>query len=111
MGEDPNTSAELHRRIREIFLEVRSLKPGARRSFLDRVCRGAPTVRSEVESLLEFDDGEVSPIDSSPVGLGFSVPTIGEVWNEGQQGSDEAESVPRPSRIGSYRIVSQLGQG
>lgn len=49
---EPLPDPALWRRAREVFDAVASLAPEARTARLDELCRGAPEVRREVESLL-----------------------------------------------------------
>ena len=54
------------KRVEEIFCAVIALPPAERISFLEQSCGDDETLRSEVESLLSFDETFASVIDTPP---------------------------------------------
>jgi eukaryotic-like serine/threonine-protein kinase len=79
-------------------------RPAAERaSFLENACAGDATLRSEVESLMRFDDAAESFIEVPAAAMMAAVvPGVGaSVSDDGLIGRD----------IGDYRVVSRLGSG
>ena len=58
-------SAERHKRVKEIFLEVCDLAPEERAAFLASACAEDPSLRPEVEEMLAFEEGESSFLDAT----------------------------------------------
>jgi serine/threonine protein kinase len=89
MGAGMGNGLDMHR-VEELFLEALELSPTDRRALLDERCSGSPTLRQEVESLLDSHDtaGMVPPMEEER-------PFGGNV----------------PERIAEYRIVRPLGRG
>jgi eukaryotic-like serine/threonine-protein kinase len=87
------------KQVEDIFCAVIVLPPAERLSFLEQSCGDDETLRSEVESLLSFDETYASVIDTPPESLA-------------------AELLAAPQRsqiigktIGRYQILSLLGKG
>jgi len=87
------------KKIKEVLEEVLQVEPSRRHDFLNRA-RVDADVRSEVESLMSFEDESADLMQLSAVE--FSSAFV-----------DEAESGEglTGQQIGSYRIVSEIGQG
>ena len=83
-------------RVQEIFLEAAELPPSARRDLLDRACAGDIALRREVESLLRADETDESAIAAA-------------VECECESLLDESSLAG--TRLGSYRIIRELGRG
>ena len=102
MSPEGSNAAELHRRVRDVFLRARELRGPERQRYLDEACADSEAVRAEVESLLGFDESSVSPLDE-PV-LGSRTPASeGLVLDEGESQAGR--------RIGGYEVLSELGRG
>jgi serine/threonine protein kinase len=88
----PNEKRE---RIEEIFLQAADVPPSERASLLDRMCGGDTEIRMEVESLLRADT------------TGSAVCAAIE--------SEVASILNEPSlvdtRLGSYRLLKEIGRG
>ncbi len=86
-------SYESHRRAKELFLAACERSVGDRSAFLDEACGGDTALRSEVDSLLEYHDGEdatsrqVADSHGRMVGAGM------------------------PKTVGNYRIIQLVGEG
>ena len=81
--------------LQSIFDETLAVPEGARMEFLDQRCKGQPTLRLQVESLLsalESFDAAISPLDFAA------------------EMADSAETA-MPEQIGPYRVLSLLGLG
>jgi non-specific serine/threonine protein kinase/serine/threonine-protein kinase len=90
---------ERFKQVEELFNAVIALPAAERISFLDRSCGDDETLRSEVESLLSFDETYASVIDTPPESL-----------------AAEILAAPQSSQfigktIGRYQILSLLGKG
>ncbi len=81
-------------RVREVFAEATALPEGERAAYLDRACAGNTELREEVESLL-------TAAASEPDFL--SAPTIGGPGGSGPEAVG--------SRIGSYKLLQEVGHG
>src|SRR5436305_9749862 len=83
-------------RVQRLFLSAADLPAGEQARYLDQACGGDRQLRAEVESLLASDrkDGEgISHAVGSEAALLFdSQPLVGD-------------------RLGSYRVVRELGRG
>ena len=103
-------------RVEELFHEALTRAGQDRADFLDRACQGDPSLRAEVDALIESDE-RATHFLSAPVAVRFS-PT--------DQRSFEDHSGPEPSlapaprdafefpagtTIGNYRVVRPLGRG
>jgi eukaryotic-like serine/threonine-protein kinase len=77
----------------QLFGEALSLRPERRSTFLDRVCRGAPSLRQRVEELLRENERIGSFLAEPLVGAnGPSALSIGDI-------------------VSHYRIAEKLGDG
>lgn len=95
------TSAERHNRAIELFQEACELAGSERDAFLARACGDDADLRSEVESLLQYDSNVSDAVEAAEAGEGLralSVIAFGDT-----------ESAP--SRIGTFRIMRKIGQG
>ena len=59
------------REVEEVYQSAMDREPGARRVYLDEVCRDNPQLRQNVDSLLELND---SPGHRARLGAGESLP-------------------------------------
>ncbi len=82
----------LHQKAKDLFLRAQDLSPSERTSLLEAACAEDPDLRAEVESLLAHDAAAGSFLEA---GAGFAL----------------TSSAPLPEAIGSYRILSRLGEG
>ena len=83
-------------RIQEIFLEAADMRPSERAAFLDQMCRGDTEARMEVESLLRADATGESAVCAAI---------------ESEVASMLDESSPIDTRLGSYRLLKEIGRG
>ncbi len=83
--------------VEKICNEVLELPLHKRNSFLDETCGDDSELRSEVDSLLEFDNTFDSFIDSSPNSL------LSEVFDENENLTGK--------KFDRYKIISLLGKG
>jgi serine/threonine-protein kinase len=74
-----------------------ALPPGERPAALDRIAASNAAVRRELESLLQFVDGEDAVLDRPPGAPGGS--------------SGAAGSIAPGTRIGAYRVLRLVGRG
>jgi serine/threonine protein kinase len=74
-----------------------ALPPGERPAALDRIAAGDAAVRRELESLLQFVDGEDAVLDQPPGAPGVC--------------SDAPGSIAPGTRIGAYRVLRLIGRG
>jgi len=89
-------SDERRRRLDELFDEVLDASLQARQEILQRAAAEDPDLKAELEALLAAH-GRSAGILDSPADLG--------------SGGGVADPLEVPSRIGIYRIVSELGRG
>ena len=90
-------TAEQWREVEQILAAAMELPQPKRRAYLDQTCEGRPAIRAEVDSLLAADEEAGDFIEAAIAReAGWNVP-LGE---------------PLVSRrIGSYRLVKELGRG
>ncbi len=88
-------------RIEDLFHKARVLEPAERASFLDRECGAALELRGEVESLLAHTSAGTSHV------------RLPDTFVEAQQVIvDRGPPSEGPgTRIGSYKILQQIGEG
>ncbi len=97
-------------RFKTLFAQALELPPEERGAFLDAACRGEPTLRADVESLLAYDSGlEIAEHDE-----GFlKSPLVRR--SEKTSADDSLQSVRHeatlPVHIGRYRILGRRGEG
>src|SRR5262249_57382191 len=87
-----------------------ALPPPERAAFLDAACEGEPTLRAELESLLEYDAGFAAE------GTGGGLLKSPVVAHPPEEPATEhgGESPPAPAvrvRFERYRIVRLVGEG
>jgi len=103
-------------RVEELFHEALALTGQARADFLDRACKADPSLRAEVETLIE-SDARATRFLSTPAVVEF-FPTE-RLAVEGHSGSEPWLRPSRPgpfeftagTTIGNYRVVRPLGRG
>ncbi len=83
-------------RIQELFLQAADVHPSERAAFLDRLCGSDTETRMEVESLLRADDTGESAVSAAI---------------ESEVASILDESPPVDTRLGSYRLLKEIGRG
>jgi serine/threonine protein kinase len=88
------SEADIYRRVCDVFDAAMELDAEARAAFLDDVCRDAPLVRREVESLLESLDGTRTA---------ELLPPLLRVADPGELAIGQ--------RIGPYTVGRELGEG
>lgn len=86
-------------RAKEIFEALLEMNPAERAAFLDRACDGVPELRKEVESMLDVYD----QADSF-----FETPAVEDALKIVQ---DRQQQDASGRRIGSYRVISEIGRG
>jgi hypothetical protein len=84
------------RQIESLYLEASAVALSERASFLDNACAGQPSLRSEVESLLEADLARGDFLEFPPSRL------AADLLRKHPDG---------PESIGRYRILGVLGEG
>ena len=84
--------------IESIYNDALALKPNERSAFLDRTCHGDADLRSEVESLLKYNDSEESYLDE---------PALHLVAHSLAQ--DSGVLVDR--MLGRYQLLTLVGRG
>lgn len=90
------------RRVNDVFAAACEHPTGERRAFVERECAAQPDLVSHVMDLLDHDDQPAVALEQAPLagvlgslGAKLLAAGVGEV----------------PHRIGSYRILSKLGEG
>src|SRR5687767_1762480 len=91
---------ERWQRIKELFHAAVELEPAGRRAFLDARCAGDAEARAEVESLVAAHEREGDFLSEPPARL-----AAGVVAGAGRAGLEPGREV------GSFRVVSTLGEG
>jgi len=81
--------------VKELFAVAQDLDPGKRSAFLREACAGDDSLRAEVESLLSSFDSAPTFLEDSPAA------DLASVTSRALTGK----------RIGSYRILREIGQG
>src|SRR3954469_24798958 len=92
-------TAQHWQQIKEIFHQAIELEPGARASFLARVCAGDAALRKEVESLIAAHEKEGSFIDAPAYEVAAELL------------ADEESDLQAGQAVGSYEIISLLSVG
>jgi len=87
---------EKSERIEEIFMQAADVPPSERAAILDRMCGGDTEIRMEVESLLRADTTGESAVCAAI---------------ESEVASMLDESAPVDTRLGSYRLLKEIGRG
>ena len=90
---------ERWREIEQLYHAALEHVPEERSAFLDQACAGDQALRREVDSLLSFDEGGNQFIESLPGDVAARMLV-----------EDQPHSIVG-SRMGHYRIISQLGAG
>ncbi len=90
-------------RANELFEQVLDLPAAERDDLLDRACAGMPGLREAVEQRLHADARACSFLDE-PIAPSPELP-----GHTDSPSTRTAESMPR--RLGSYRLIHELGQG
>ena len=88
-------NAERYRILEEIFHRACELDPEEREAFLESRCAADPSLRAEVERLLQHD---------------VVTGSLGQTVEPGTGGSRLPDS-DYPDRVGAYKILEVLGEG
>ncbi|MHC5109998.1 MAG: serine/threonine protein kinase [Planctomycetota bacterium] len=96
-----------HKRLREVFELAISLDPAQRGQALDEACGGDHELRREVESLLEYHDGDNGLLNEKDAGMGSMLARAAPAEDTGRV--DQARLTP--VRVGRYTIVRLIGEG
>jgi eukaryotic-like serine/threonine-protein kinase len=91
------------RRIESLFTTAAGLDTTLRADFLSKECGDDAELRSQVESMLDIDEQPADILRTPVMGAGATFQTLVK------RGADVAG--PLPTKIGSYRILSVLGEG
>ena len=96
--------------FRTLFAQALELPPEERGAFLDAACRGKPTLRANVDSLLAYDSSFLSGEHDegflkSPLFRAAEATPADLSWQ-----AVTPEAAP-PSHIGRYLIVRRCGEG
>ena len=91
---------ESWKKVEEIFESALQRAPDERSAYLAIACRGDDTLRSQVETLIESYERAGSFIEAPALGID-SVPTL----------VDDAPTGMIGKRIGSYKLVREIGRG
>ncbi len=93
-----STTAELFRRVDELFRAALRIEPDQRGAYLEEHCGGDASLLSQLRAMLDADGIEHGVLDAPALGRSFGVIS-----------GDAAYSVP--DRIGRYRIIRVIGRG
>src|SRR2546425_11213737 len=101
---------ERWQQIKSVLGEALEQRPADRATFLDRVCGDNLSLRSEVESLIPYEEAGETFMDSLVGYLkGEQAPLLSTLSQSANLESDESpDEIDR--RIGPYKIVSELGR-
>jgi WD40 repeat protein/predicted Ser/Thr protein kinase len=97
-------------RVQALFAQAADLPQKDRAGFLDAACPGEPTLRAEVDGLLNYDLG----FEAGPHAENFlKSPLVRapEASPSGSSLSARSQGPSLPARIGRYRIVRWHGEG
>lgn len=94
-------SREQFRLVNEVFEAACAHPAGDRRAFVEQACRSQPEVAAHVLELLAHDENPAVALDEAPL-----AGVLGSVGTRLLNGAAEI-----PGRIGSYRVLSKLGEG
>ncbi|NBC18522.1 MAG: protein kinase [Bacteroidetes bacterium] len=89
-------------RVQTLFHAARTVPPDDRDRFLDRRCGDHPSLRREVEALLQADAQDDAFLDTSPVASS---------WPERLDGLVCHLEPEVPDRIGKYDVIEEIGRG
>ena len=107
--------------LKAILLEARTLSGAARAAYLDRVCGSDPSLREEIDSLLEFESAVPSVLDeggllerlseqaAAPVSP--TSPTLALDVSAAFAAAASASATIPAEPIGPYRLVEVIGEG
>ncbi|HEY6186653.1 MAG TPA: protein kinase [Pyrinomonadaceae bacterium] len=91
---------ESWKKVEEIFESALQRAPDERSAYLEIACRGDESLRSQVETLIESYERAGSFIEAPALGVD-SIPTL----------VDDAPTGMIGKRIGSYKLVREIGRG
>jgi serine/threonine protein kinase len=96
---------ERWQQVKEVLDPVLVLKPGERAAFLDRACATDSSLRRDVEELLNADNeaGTEFLNEPQPLQLTLAPESEGDSW--------ELADAWLGRRVGSYKVVEQIGVG
>ncbi len=105
------------RRLETLFARALELPAGERTGFLDRTTADSPTLRAQLDALLDADPGAESFLeDAVGAGLGLVYCPVDQPGETGETGAETAWDWPadgaRPERrLGAHRLLAELGRG
>jgi serine/threonine protein kinase len=85
--------------ISDLYHAALARAPGDREAFLEEACAGEPTLRRELDSLLQYASESAAFLETPPAVFPAAMPSA----------DDTPQMLGRD--VGSYRIVSLLGRG
>src|SRR4030095_17249473 len=88
---------ERWREVEDIYQSAIEIEPDSRGAFLEKVCKGAAALRSEVESLLELDN--LPQLIDRPA------------WDVAPELLDDDAELATGTELGPYRVEAVLGAG
>ncbi len=93
-------TSERWNEVKELFASALACEADKRAAFLDEACRGDPSLRNEVESLLASHQEAGEFIEKPALTTDTTFPP-----------ADEEEDADIGRRIGAYRTVKEIGRG
>ena len=90
---------ERWQQVKRVFHDASALDAGERGVFLDEACADDPELRSEVESLFESEERDVSIVDGDLFDVFGKL--LAQGWHDDREGL----------RLGHYRILKEIGRG
>src|SRR5262245_22730630 len=104
-AERSRMNPERWKQIERIYHAALEREPGERGTFLDQACAGDEELRSEVTSLLDYDDKPASFIEAPVLEV-----VARELAGESLSGA-QTLAPASPAQIGVYQLLSLLGRG
>ena len=95
--------AERWRKIEQLYYAAVDLEEGKRGVFLDSACEGDEQLRSEIDSLLTYDEEAGSFIESPAIEL--AAKSIAHAH------STTAERVHASGTVSHYKLIEKIGSG
>ncbi|MEO1084431.1 MAG: serine/threonine-protein kinase, partial [Acidobacteriota bacterium] len=106
--------AERWRRLDALFQNALDRAPAERPAYLAEQCADDPTLRDEVEAMLEADEGAPEPMDDvrSDRLADIVMSGVDGAVRDPSEGSDAPSTDPLPfPLLGPYRLIEELGRG
>ncbi len=103
---DPNFA-----RLKQLFLEARSLPPEQRNVFLDEACSGNPEIRAELTALLS-NDQEDAFLESPAMAAQLQAALDSTLTGKGSDRSSDLSAVIISDLVSErYKLLQQIGEG